>query len=70
MMLLYRLRLPEESFAIFVPQEMQVGLAKVKSLGKGTYALDVGMVRLEATVDEQGRLLRLAVPSAKVVVER
>jgi hypothetical protein len=70
MVLLYRLRLPEETFAIFVPQEMQVGLAKVKSLGKGTYSLDVGMIKLEATVDDQGRLLRLAVPSAKVVVER
>jgi hypothetical protein len=49
---------------------MQVGLAKVKSTGKGPYALEVGSVKLEATVDESGRLLKLAVPSAKVVVER
>jgi len=35
-----------------------------------TYSLEVGAVKLEATVDEQGRLLRLTVPSAKVVVER
>ena len=70
LMLLYRVKSAEESLAIFVPQDMQVGLAKVKSTGKGTYALEVGSVKLEATVDEQGRLLRLAVPSAKVVVER
>src|SRR5688572_507612 len=70
LMLLYRVKAADESLAIFVPQDMQVGLAKVKSKGKGTYALDVGSVKLEATVDEQGRLLRLAVPAAKVVVER
>lgn len=68
--LLYRVKSAEQSLAIFVPQDMQVGLAKVKSSGKNTYALEVGAVKLEATVDDQGRLLRLAVPSAKVVVER
>ena len=70
MMLLYRVRAAEQSLAIFVPQDMQVGLAKVKSTGKQSYTLEVGSVKLEATVDENGRLTRLAVPSAKVVVER
>jgi hypothetical protein len=70
LILLYRVKSAEQSLAIFVPQDMQVGLAKLKSTGKMTYALEVGDVKLEATVDEQGRLLRLAVPSAKVVVER
>jgi hypothetical protein len=70
LILLYRVKSAEQSVAIFVPQDMQVGLAKVKSTGKMTYSLEVGAVKLEATVDEQGRLLRLAVPSAKVVVER
>jgi hypothetical protein len=70
LLLLYRVKSAEQSLAIFVPQDMQVGLAKVKSTGKNTYALDVGAVKIEATVDEQGRLLRLAVPEAKVVVER
>jgi len=70
LILLYRVHSAEQSLAIFVPQDMQVGLAKVKSTGKMTYALEVGAVKLEATVDEQGRLLRLTVPSAKVVVER
>jgi hypothetical protein len=70
LILLYRVKSAEQSLAIFVPQDMQVGLAKVKSTGKMTYALEVGSVKLEATVDESGRLLRLAVPAAKVVVER
>jgi len=70
LILLYRVKSAEQSLAIFVPQDMQVGLAKVKSTGKNTYDLEVGAVKLEATVDESGRLLRLAVPSAKVVVER
>jgi hypothetical protein len=70
LMLLYRIKSADQTLAIFVPQDMQVGLAKVKSTGKGSYALEVGSVKLEATVDESGRLLKLAVPSAKVVVER
>ena len=70
MMLLYRVKSAEQSLAIFVPQDMRVGLAKVKSTGKLSYALEVGAVKLEATVDEKGRLMRLAVPEAKVVVER
>ena len=70
LMLLYRIKSADQTLAIFVPQDMQVGLAKVKSTGKGTYALDVGSVKLEATVDENGRLIKLAVPAAKVVVER
>lgn len=70
LILLYRIKSAEQSLAIFVPQDMQVGLAKVKSTGKNTYELEVGAVKLEATVDESGRLLRLAVPAAKVVVER
>jgi hypothetical protein len=69
-MLLYRVKTSEQSLAIFVPQDMQVGLAKVKSTGARAYSLEVGAVKLEATVDENGRLLRLAVPAAKVVVER
>jgi len=70
LILLYRVKSVEQSLAVFVPQDMQVGLAKVKSTGKMTYELEMGAVKLEATVDEQGRLLRLAVPAAKVVVER
>jgi hypothetical protein len=70
LILLYRVKGTEASFPIFVPQDMQVGSAKVTPKGARTYALEVGDVDLQATVDENGRMLRLEVPSAKVVVER
>jgi hypothetical protein len=70
LMLLYRVKGTDESFPIFVPQDMQVGQAKVHKTATRTYALEVGDVNLQATVDEAGKMLRLEVPSAKVVVER
>jgi hypothetical protein len=70
LMLLYRVSGAEATIPIFVPQDMQVGSAKIKSTGTRMYSLEVGDVTLQATVDESGRLLRLAVPSANVVVER
>jgi hypothetical protein len=70
LLLLYRVKAAEELMPIFVPQDMQVGVAKVRSTAPRTYALEVGDVNLQATVDEAGRMLRLTVPSANVVVER
>jgi hypothetical protein len=70
LILLYRVKSAEQSFPIFVPQDMQVGLAKVRSTATRTYALEVGELNMQATVDEAGRMIRLEVPSAKVVVER
>jgi hypothetical protein len=71
LILLYRLKgSGDQSFPIFVPQDMQTGQAKVHASANRTYALDVGDVKLEATVDAQGRLVRLAIPAANVVVER
>jgi hypothetical protein len=70
LILLYRVKGAEEVFEIFVPQDMRAGLAKVRSTATRTYALEVGEVNLQATVDERGRMIRLEVPSAKVVVER
>jgi len=70
LILLYRVKASEELFPIFVPQDMQVGIAKVRSTAARTYALEVGEVNLVATVDDAGKLIRLEVPSAKVVVER
>ena len=69
-LLLYRIRGADQTFSVFVPQDMQVGQAHVRSTGNRTYAVEVGDVKLEATVDGEGRLQRLSVPSAKVVVER
>lgn len=70
LILLYRVNSADQLFPIFVPQDMQVGLAKVKAGANHTYSLEVGAVKLEATVDDSGRLLRLSVPESKVVVER
>jgi hypothetical protein len=70
LILLYRVKGGDQRFGVFVPQEMQVGQARVRQTGNRTYALEVGDVKLEATVDSAGKLMRLAVPAAKVVVER
>lgn len=70
LILLYRIKGADQTFPIFVPQDMQVGLARVHSTASRNYSLEVGAVKLEATVDDKGRLLRLSVPAAKVVVER
>jgi hypothetical protein len=70
LILLYRVKGLDQRFGVFVPQDMQIGQARVRSTGQRTYALEVGDVKLEATVDAVGKLMRLAVPAAKVVVER
>jgi hypothetical protein len=70
LILLYRVKNANELFPIFVPQDMQVGLAKVTARPNRTYELEVGDVTLQATVDEAGKMLRLTVPKANVVVER
>ena len=70
LLLLYKVKGADQRFPIFVPQDMAAGQARVRSTGNRTYALEVGDVKLEATVDSAGRLTRLAVPAAKVVVER
>jgi hypothetical protein len=70
LILLHRVKGADQRFGVFVPQEMQVGQARVRQTGNRTYALEVGDVKLEATVDSAGKLMRLAVPAAKVVVER
>jgi len=70
LLLLYRARAADQRISVFVPQDMQAGQARVRSTGNRTFELEVGDVKLEATVDGEGRLQRLTVPSAKVVVER
>ena len=70
LLLMYRIGTPNQTVNVFVPQDMQVGRASVRMTGSHTYALEVGDVKLEATVDAEGRLQRLVVPAAKVVVER
>jgi hypothetical protein len=69
LLLLYKVS-AESSFSIFVPQDLSKGSAKITPKGNRTFALEMGDVRLEATTDAEGRLIRLTVPEAKVVVER
>ena len=70
--LIHRIRATPASGPIpaFVPQELQLAPITVKVLGPNAYEIDTGNVKVEATTDSEGRLLRLSVPSAKVVVER
>jgi len=70
LLLLYRIKGNEETFPILVPQDMQVGQARIKRTATRMYELEVGDVKIETTVDAAGRLLRLSVPAANVVVER
>ena len=70
LLLLYRVKGAEQTFPIFVPQDMQVGQARIVAKANRAYSVEVGDVKLEATVDPAGRLLRLTVPAANVVVER
>ena len=70
--LLYRLAGKSTSTTVtaFAPQELQLGPMKVQSAGNNTYEIDTGNLKVTATTDKDGRLIRLAVPDAKVVVER
>jgi hypothetical protein len=70
LILLYRVHTGLNTFPVFVPQDMRVGSATVRSTGPRTYDLEVGDVKLQGTTDADGRLIRLTVPSANVVVER
>jgi hypothetical protein len=70
LILLYRVQAGQNNFSVFVPQDMSVGTAIVRSTGPRTYDLDFGDVRMQATTAEDGSLVKLTVPAAKVVVER
>src|SRR5213594_1677394 len=70
LILLYRLQTGQKTFSVFVPQDMRTGTASVRSTGARTFDLEVGDVKLQATTDADGRLLKLAVPNAKVTIER
>jgi hypothetical protein len=54
----------------FVPQELELGPLTLRNLGNNTYEMDSGNLKVTATTDKEGRLIKLAVPGAKVVVER
>jgi hypothetical protein len=70
LILIYRFQAGEKMFSVFVPQDMRIGSASVRPTGPRNFDLDVGDVKLQATTDADGRLMRLTVPDAKVVIER
>jgi hypothetical protein len=70
LILMYRVQTGQTNFSVFVPQDRRVGMATVRSAGQRAYDLEVGDVHMQASVDADGSLIRLTVPSAKVVVER
>jgi hypothetical protein len=69
-MLLYKVSEAGGPVPILVPQDMRFGTATVKAKGANVFELDMGEIVMEATTDKTGKLIRLSVPSAKVVVER
>ena len=70
--LLYRIGAKPGSTTIpaFAPQELQLGPLTVRNLGNNIHEMDSGNLKVNATTDKEGRLIRLVVPDAKVVVER
>ncbi len=70
LILLYRAEKGQTDFSVFVPQDKSVGNATVRTVGPRTYELEVGDVLMQASTDADGSLIKLTVPSAKVVVER
>ncbi|HEY2383823.1 MAG TPA: hypothetical protein VGK48_21825, partial [Terriglobia bacterium] len=70
LIMMYRVQAGESSFPVFVPQDRSVGRATVHMTAPHTYDLEVGDVKMEATVDDNGTLTKLSVPAANVVVQR
>lgn len=70
MILIYRAALGLKSVAAFVPQQLTIGTMTIQTTGDHTWEFDTGNVKVIATTDNEGRMIRLTVPSAKVVVER
>ena len=70
LILMYRFQEGENNFAVFVPQDMRLGSAVVRPAGPRNFDLEAGDVKLQATTDADGRIIRLTVPDAKVVIER
>jgi hypothetical protein len=70
--LLYRIggKSISTTVSAFAPQELHLGPMKVQSAGNNIYEIDTGNLKVTATTDKDGRLIRLTVPDAKVVVER
>jgi hypothetical protein len=70
-LLLYRFSGKQQAlFSAWDPQQLQAGGMTVRSLGNNTFEIGTENVKVIATTDREGRLIKLTVPDAKVVVER
>jgi hypothetical protein len=70
LILLYRAGLSLTTIPTFVPQQLTLGTLTIRPTGKQMFELETSNVKMIATTDSEGRLIRLSVPDAKVVVER
>ena len=70
LLLLYKAGNAGGSYSLYVPQDKSAGSAVVRSTGNRTFEIQTDNFRAEATTGADGRMLRLSVPDAKVVVER
>jgi len=70
LILLYRAGANRTTLATFVPQQMTLGALTVRPAGNRTFEIETSNVKMIATTDPDGRLVRITVPEAKVVVER
>jgi len=70
LLLLYRTGISGQTVDVLIPREMTVGQLRVRDAGNRTFEFETSDAKAVATTDAEGRLIRLAFPEAKVVVER
>ena len=70
LLLLYRVGDLGGTVPVFVPQQMTLGGLQVRPAGDRTFELESQNLRLRATTDEDGRMIRLVLLDSDVVVER
>ena len=70
LLLLHRLGAAGGEISVLVPQQLTMGTLRVEPAGDRTYEVVSENLRLRASTDEEGRLVRLVAPDSSVVVER
>jgi hypothetical protein len=70
LILLYRAGISGTTVPAFVPQDRTVGALSVRQTGERTFEVQTENLKIVATTDAQGRMIRLTAPEANVVVER
>jgi hypothetical protein len=70
LLLLHRVGIGGKTVDVLIPREMTTGQLRIRDAGNRSFELETSDGRAVATTDADGRMLRLAFPDAKVVVER